>query len=432
MTDTPSPSRSNRATHVRTTDLRAASRLAVQATLALTSLVENLHHNILRLPAPLGAASQRPTRGITGLVYRSIRGVTRLVGGSLEALLAQIESLLGPGTSASTREREAMIAALNGVLGDHLEASGNPLAIAMRPWHDGAPLALDASSLAHALPAARGAVLLMIHGLCMNPLQWQRRRADGTRFDLGAALAADGGFTPLYLHYNSGLHVSANGLRLADLLEALQAAWPVPLEELTIVGHSMGGLVARSAVHQAVARGDQWPLRLKSIVFLGTPHHGAPLERGGQWVHKILGASPYTAAFARLARLRSAGITDLRHGSVLDDDWKGRDRFARGAGGRHPLPLPLDVACYAIAASPAAKAREDGRGVRGDGLVPVASALGLHADPRLALAIPASHRWIATSTGHIDLLSSPAVYARLRGWLAGPPDAGGPMRVPSR
>jgi hypothetical protein len=172
MTDPQASSRSNRATHVRTTDLRAASRLAVQATLALTSLVENLHHNILRMPAPLGAASQRPTRGITGLVYRSIRGVTRLVGGSLEALLAQIESLLGPGTSASTPEREAMIAALNGVLGDHLEASGNPLAITMRPWHDGAPLALDASSLARALPAARGA---RCYDRFMDPLAGSRR-----------------------------------------------------------------------------------------------------------------------------------------------------------------------------------------------------------------------------------------------------------------
>ena len=422
MTDTPSPSRSNRATHVRTTDLRAASRLAVQATLALTSLVENLHHNILRLPAPLGAASQRPTRGITGLVYRSIRGVTRLVGGSLEALLAQIESLLGPGTSASTREREAMIAALNGVLGDHLEASGNPLAIAMRPWHDGAPLALDASSLAHALPAARGAVLLMIHGLCMNPLQWQRRRADGTRFDLGAALAADGGFTPLYLHYNSGLHVSANGLRLADLLEALQAAWPVPLEELTIVGHSMGGLVARSAVHQAVARGDQWPLRLKSIVFLGTPHHGAPLERGGQWVHKILGASPYTAAFARLARLRSAGITDLRHGSLLEADTSGADRFAHRRDTRGKTPLPPGVACYAVAGSLGRATKALPEKLLGDGLVPVASALGRHKQASRCLAFEPDKQRIVYGVGHLDLLASEAVFTQVRDWLLAPSD----------
>lgn len=420
MIDTQTPTGSNPATHVRTTDLRGASRLAVQATLALTSLVENLHHNILRVPAPLGAASQRPTGGITGLVYRSIRGVTRLVGGSLDALLGQLESLLGPGTTPSTRDREAMIAALNGVLGDHLEASSNPLAIEMRLWHDGAPLALDAASLARSVPTARGGVLLMVHGLCMNPMQWRRARDDGTRFDLGAALAAEGDFTPLYLYYNSGLHVSNNGLRLADQLEVLQAAWPVPLEELVIVGHSMGGLVARSAAHQAIARGDTWPLRLKSMVFLGTPHHGAPLERGGHWVQKILGASPYTAAFARLARLRSAGVTDLRHGSLLDVDWSGADRFAHGHDTRVTVPLPSGVACYAVAGSLGRKAGALPERVLGDGLVPIASALGRHEQPSRCLAFEPDKCWIAQGLNHLDLLASEAVLAQLRDWLIAP------------
>lgn len=421
MTDVRAPKPSSPSTHGRTTDLRGASRLAVEATIALTSLVENLHHNILRVPAPLGAASQRPTRGITGLVYRSVRGVTRLVGGTLDALLGQLETLLRPGTKASTREREAVVAALNGVLGDHLEASGNPLAIEMRIWHDGAPLAHDAAALARELPAASGRVLLMVHGLCMNPRQWHRKRKDGSRFDHGAGLAAEGGCTPLYLHYNTGLHVSTNGRQLADLLQTLQSTWPVQLDELAIVGHSMGGLVARSAVHQANARGDTWPLRLKSMVFLGTPHHGAPLERGGHWIQTILGASPYTAAFTRLAKVRSAGITDLRHGSLLDADWSGTDRFAHGRDTRVEVPLPSGVACYAVAASLDREARTMTEKMRGDGLVPIASALGRHKQASRCLAFEPDRQWIGQGLDHLELLSSEAVFTQLRDWLVAPP-----------
>ncbi|HSQ71979.1 MAG TPA: alpha/beta hydrolase, partial [Rubrivivax sp.] len=170
--------------HLLASDLRGASRLAVDATLGLTRLVENLHHNILRTPAPLGTVSHGSTRGITGLVYRSIRGVTRLVGGSVDALLGQVVSRLGPAAqlvasaAAGASEREAVIAALNGVLGDHLAASGNPLAIPMTLRHEGRALTLEAAALAQALPQARKRVLLLLHGLCMHPGQWRRNGHD--------------------------------------------------------------------------------------------------------------------------------------------------------------------------------------------------------------------------------------------------------------
>ena len=406
-------------THRRGADLRGAGRLAIDATIGLTSLIENLHHNIARVSAPLGAASESPKGGITGLVYRSVRGLTRLVGGGLDALLGQLEPLLRSAGSNPTPQREAVLAALNGVLGDHLQASANPLAIEMRVLHDRAPLEIDAASIARALPAARRSVLLMVHGLCMHPGQWRRPRPDGA-FDLGATLAAEGDFTPLYLHYNTGLHVSTNGRLLADLLEELQRTWPTPLEEIQIVGHSMGGLVARSAAHQALARGDRWPHQLRAMVFLGTPHHGAPLERGGHWIDLILGASPYTAAFARLGKVRSAGITDLRHGSLLDADWAGADRFAHGHDTRVHVPLPADVACYAMAAT-LGPAPDNMRGkLLGDGLVPLASALGTHKQAARCLAFEPGRQWTGQGLNHLDLLAADAVLAQLRAWLTGP------------
>ena len=235
-----------RKTHVRGTDIRGAGRLAVEATLGLTSLVETMHHNILRRPGILGASTQEPAKGLTGFVYKTIRGVTRLVGGGVDVLLGQLAPLLGAGTSSD--EREAVLAALNGVLGDHLAASANPLAISQRLRRDGQVLNFTRKALAAAIPEAGGKVVLLVHGLCMSDLQWRRKGHDH-----GAALAADAGFTPVYLHYNSGLHISTNGAELAQQIEALLRAWPAPVDELVIIGHSMGGLVTRSACHYGAA-----------------------------------------------------------------------------------------------------------------------------------------------------------------------------------
>jgi hypothetical protein len=395
---------------IRATDLRGASRLAIDATLGLASLVETLHHNILRTPGILGKATQQPAGGLTGFVYKSIRGVTRLVGGGIDALLGRLAPLLDHDESSPARE--AVLAALNGVLGDHLQARGNPLAISMHLRHHGRTLALDDAQLAAAVPNATGKILLLVHGLCMNDRQWRRNGHDH-----GAALAADAGYTPVYLNYNTGLHISTNGRALADSIEALLKAWPQPVDELAILAHSMGGLVARSACHQGELAQHEWRRHLRKLVFLGTPHHGAPLERGGHWVDAVLDASPYTTAFARLGKIRSAGITDLRYGSMLDEDWEHRDRFARSRRQPAVLPLPSAVACYALAASIAPQTGTVAKQRLGDGLVPLASALGQHAQAHKSLALPKSRQWIGYGMNHLDLLDRREVYAQIKRWL---------------
>lgn len=398
-----------RKTHVRPADIRGVSRLAIDATLGLTRLVETMHHNIARTPWILGKHTHEPTRGITGLVYRSIEGTTRLVGGSIDLLLAQLIPLLGKQPASSSDTREALLAALNGVLGDHLAASANPLAIPMQLRHHGHPLVLEAQRLARAIPQPSGRILLLVHGLCMNDRQWRRKGQEH-----GAVLAAAGGFTPLYLHYNSGQHISLNGRALAELLETLVLAWPVPVEQLSIVGHSMGGLLARSACHYGQATGHAWLQHLRQIAFLGTPHCGAPLERGGNWVNILLELSPYTAALARLAKLRSAGITDLRHGSILDEDWRHGDRFARSRKCRF-VPLPAQVRCYAVGVAIAAD--PPGAALLGDGLVPLRSALGQDAEPDRCLDFPPAQQWIGYGMNHLNLLDSPEICQQLRRWL---------------
>ncbi|MDR3417305.1 MAG: hypothetical protein P4L83_14055 [Nevskia sp.] len=400
--------------HLHADDVRGATRLAIDAVAHTTSLVEAMHHNIMRAPLPFGPGVQGPAPGLTGFVYASIRGVTQAVGLGIDAALAPVAQLLR--TTDSSPAREAILAAVNGVVGDHLQTSGNPLAIRMALRRDGVPLELRREALAARLPQATGRLLLLVHGLCMNDLEWLRNGHDH-----GAALARDFGFTPLYLHYNSGRHVSGNGRDLAGLLEMLLEEWPVPVQSLTILGHSMGGLVARSACHYARQAKLAWPARLERLVFLGTPHHGAPLERHGNRLQTfIAGISPYVSPLARLGMLRSAGVTDLRHGNLLDEDWEDRGRFEHGTDSRAPVPLPPGVRCYAAAATLGRERRDPTDRWLADGLVPVWSALGEHRDTALDLGIPEARRWVGYGMNHWDLLSRPEVYERLAAWFGEP------------
>lgn len=386
--------------------LRGATRLAIEATRHVTDVVESMHHTIAGGPELLGRPLEAVARLLTAPAYGTARGVTDLVGASLDRALAQLEPVL----HHAGADGGPLLAALNGVIGDHLAATGNPLAIEMQLISRGERLELTPEALRAPFPTG-SRLLIMVHGSSVDEAAWQRKGHDH-----GEALAAERGFVPLYLRYNSGLHISQNGRDFAALLERLVAAWPRPVEEIVLLTHSMGGLVARSACLAAEAEGQQWRRKLRALVTLGTPHQGAPLERGGNWFEALLGISRYSAPLARLGRLRSAGITDLRYGNVLDEHWHGKDRFARAGDPRAAVSLPAGVACFAIAATTASALSDK---LPMDGLVPVDSALGRHHNPALALGFAESHQWIALDTNHLDLLSSPAVYARLLEWLPG-------------
>jgi len=183
-------------------DLRGVGKLAVEATKAVTDLVEAMQ----------GAIGGPPARLFSAPVYATIRGITSVVGGILDSALAQLAPFLGEGTASP--ERGAVLAALNGVLGDYLAETRNPLAIEMRLARpEGAP--------------AKSKIAVFVHGSAMSRRVWQARR--------------DLGYTPVYLDYNSGLHVSTNGRAFDALLETLVAEWPVPVDEIAIVAHSMAG-----------------------------------------------------------------------------------------------------------------------------------------------------------------------------------------------
>ena len=174
------------------------------------------------------------------------------------------------------------LGALNGLWGDRLAAVGSELSVDMALRHAGADVPIEPAALRRIYPAATGRVAVFVHGLCETEHAWspserKQRQRNACRF--GDRLV-DLGFISLYIRYNSGLHIADNGCRLSRLLDELSAAWPTPIEEIALVGHSMGGLVARSACHQADLGGARWVEQARHVFGLGTPHFGAPLERG--------------------------------------------------------------------------------------------------------------------------------------------------------
>jgi pimeloyl-ACP methyl ester carboxylesterase len=177
------------------------------------------------------------------------------------------------------------------------------------------PVSLDHRSLADAFPGAAGRLVVFLHGLVETERCWFRGA------DFGARLADDLSTTSVYVRYNSGRHVSENGGDLVTLLTRLIAAWPVPVTDIVLIGHSMGGLVARSALCQAQEQDAPWCSRVSRLVCLGTPHNGAPLERRVAQIAGLLGKSPLAAPLARLLAIRSDGIRDLGHGYVHETQW---------------------------------------------------------------------------------------------------------------
>jgi pimeloyl-ACP methyl ester carboxylesterase len=247
-------------------------------------------------------------------------------------------------------------------------------------------------------PAER--TLVFLHGLCMNERAWvgpaHAAFARWARETLAAEVA--------YLRYNTGLRISSNGAALAALLEREALTG-----ELVLVGHSMGGLVARSALHQARERGMRWPGRLRGLACLGTPHEGASLERLGNHANRLLELSPWTRPFMRLGELRSDGIRDLRFGHLLDEDWRDRPRDdTRPAWSAAPWPDDVDHLLVAAVRRGGADADPIG-----DWLVSVGSAWARNAHPTAS-----ARRELVRGLDHIGLLADERVYGLLRSWLA--------------
>jgi pimeloyl-ACP methyl ester carboxylesterase len=396
-------------------EVRALSRLGFEELGALTGGIGGIHRaisdRVFRAVGPQGAPVRVAHDAISGGVYAGIRGASSLVGRASDAALARREASDGRALS-STPRGAAAVAALNGLIGDRLEREGSDLHTPMAVRRSGRPVAAEPAAVARAFPAASPRVVVFVHGLMETEHAW-RYGGDET---YGARLGRDIGATAVDVRYNTGLHVSENGRSLADLLEALVAAWPVAVERIALVGHSMGGLVARSACHQAAERHDAWVTTVRQVVSLGTPHMGAPIAQALHVAAAGLAAAAETRAFSAFLRRRSAGIRDLRHGSLVDEDWRGRDPDALRAAACREIPL-LEGAthCFVSATVTHGERHPVGRLV-GDWLVLQPSASG-HSRTRW-IPFRAEDGLHVGGAHHIALLNHPAVYERLRDWLS--------------
>lgn len=404
----------------RPNELRALGTLVFDDLQAFPGAIRDMHLGIAeRAFRGVGPAS-RPVQVIHDAVSRQAYGAVAtgaaLVGRAVDAAMEQLR--IGEDVTLSgTRRGSALVGALNGLIGDRLERSGSELHQPASVRVDGEAVALEPDRVSAAFPQASPRLVVFLHGLMGTEFFWEWGAAD--RADTyGARLASELGHTPIYLRYNTGLHVSENGRAVAELLEKLVGAWPVEVQEIALVGHSMGGLVARSACHQASESGGRWTGRVRHIVSLGTPHLGAPLEQGAHVAAEALYALPETRMLGAFLRRRSAGIRDLRHGSLVDEDWRGRDPNALRAAAVREVPL-LPGATHFFVSGTITRSPDHPLGrLLGDILVLVPSATGRGRTRRIPFQ--AQHGHHVSPTHHLALANHPEVYTRLREWLQRP------------
>jgi PGAP1-like protein len=409
-------------------EARAAVRLAGRTVAGVTSHVQRVHQAVAARPFRLTSPAAAPVRLVHDAVAGGVYATVRVSGLAAGALAGELLAATRPEDSVpagSTPAGNLALAALNAAVGHRLAEEGDPLAIRMAVRDGGRDVALDRTALAAAFPTATVRLAVFVHGLGGTEDPWRlhaRRYYQDPRVCYGTRLADDFGYTPVYLRYNTGLHVSENGRLLAGLLEEVVANWPTTVKEILLVGHSTGGLVARSACHQGQQAGAAWVPCVRHVVCLGAPHLGAPLERGAALLGVALGAVAETRPFAMLVNGRSAGIKDLRYGYLLEEEWGGCDPDSCLDDHRGDVPLLGTANHYVVAATVTRDPGHPLGRVVGDLLVLPASAHGRHRRGR-HIPFPLEARRQLGPLHHFHLLNHPAVYEAIRAWLDPSPAA---------
>lgn len=389
--------------------MEGLSQLATSSVTGVAEIVQEIHRDIFLQYFSL-------TRRQANFIWEN--GITKRIYG----LTQQIMQQYGKGLAISLRGLNRYFPvlhekpltpmmhfianALNGVLGDHMLQSQNPLALPMVMYDRYGQLQRGELS---------GRVVILIHGLCMNHLSW----APGESSGLGEhILYHQQQANVLYLNYNTGRRISSNGRSFSNLLEKLISNNP-RITEIDLIGHSMGGLVSRSALFYGKQSTCKWIDYVENLVCIGSPHQGAVLERLGFMLQEKVGQIPFASVLAQLGNLRSAGIIDLRHGSVRDDDWEHLEaRIGQMDDCRKPAPLPSRIKTYLIAGtlereSSSSKTLE----AIGDYLVSVKSALGDHPHPQFRLKVPEDHKAVFYGLNHMEIQYHPKVREQIIAWV---------------
>jgi pimeloyl-ACP methyl ester carboxylesterase len=397
-------------------ELRAASRLGGHAFAGAVSRIEQVHQAIAgRAFGPVRHAGA-PARLIHDHVSRSVYLAIRSAGSAAGAMFGEVLSPLSAGGQpvSSTPKGNLALSALNAIAGDRLRPDVDPLAIRMAVRAGGYDVDPAARPLTAAFPLATPRLAVFVHGLAETENSWDPRSDGSTSY--GERLRAELGYSPVYIRYSTGRHVSDNGQDLAGLLDRLTAAWPAQVEEVLLIGHSMGGLVIRSACHYGRQSSMAWARQVRHVFYLGSPHLGAPLARAAGFAGWALGQVAETKPFVTLVNGSSAGIKDLRYGYLLPDDWAGCDQDRCLRDHRHDAPLLAGANHYAISGTITDDPGSPVGAVVGDLLVPPTSAHGRRGRrQRIPFAADSGRR--LGGIHHFSLLNHPAVWVAMRGFL---------------
>ncbi len=283
---------------------------------------------------------------------------------------------------------------VNGLIGDRLTGDASTSAIRMAVREHGRDVPLTPEGLRTAFPEATGQLIVFVHGLMEHDEHWDKRVDEMPWY--GAGLSPYG-WSPVRLRVNTGLSIAENGVALAALLDDLVAAWPQEVDRIALVGHSMGGLIIRRASVVDTGAAARWQEKVSDIVFLGTPHLGAPLERLANFGARALSVFPESRAFGKILHTRSVGISDLRNG-VRDD-----------------VPVLPGVRYRLVAATLGGTPFHPASVTVGDLLVRYPSAMGRSG--RIDL-FPGASTLHLPNTDHFGLLNHPEVHRKLKEWLA--------------
>ena len=398
-------------------EISAVGRLGGHAVAGLVSRIEQVHRAIAsRAFAPTGPAGA-PARVVHDAVARGVYLAVREGSAAAGVLAGEAASLLGIGGRPADCKPggNLALAGLNAIAGDQLGPGLAPLAIRMAVRAGGRDVELTAHEVAHVFTHATCRMAVFVHGLAETEDSWQRRDAECEPY--GLRLQAHFGYTPIYLRYNTGWHVSENGRDLAGLLDGLMAAWPEQVDELLLVGHSMGGLVIRSACHYGQQETAAWADRVRNVFYLGSPHLGAPLARAAGFAGWALGKTTETKPFVTLINGSSPGIKDLRYGYLLADDWADCDQDRCVRNHRHDTPLLAGANHFTISATITADPGHPLGNVAGDLLVQPASAHGRRGAQQ-HIPFPVGSRSGLGGMHHFDLLNHAAVWTAIRDLLS--------------
>jgi hypothetical protein len=390
-----------------------------------TDRIEELHRGIARRAFDAAGPGARPAQvthdAVAAASYAAVRRVLRGAGQVAGAVAAA--SPLSAHPRVTGREAGLVEGAISGIWGDHIERRHPDLAVRMAVRSGGRDVSIDGDALAATFPHHSRRLAVFLHGLAETEDAWGRPAQDDDQLGTyGDRLQRQLGLTPIFIRYNSGLHVSENGARLAELLEALIDAWPLPVDDLAMVGHSMGGLVVRSACDAGVRDGLRWVTLVRHCVYLGTPHDGAQLERGVNMLAGTLRLLPETRPLATLLDVRSAGVKDLRFGYVRQEDWNGHDPDRVLVDTGQDVQLLSTARHHVVAATIGETPHHVLSRILGDLLVHHGSASG-HGRRGVSLQVEASDRRHLGGLHHFHLLDHPAVAEMLHEWMNEPAPA---------